>query len=171
MNDNNKRKSFRSRLTQYLKGETTPGVDPDVVREMAKLLEETGLSEIEVERGGVRVRVARERPGAQAAPAAAPTVVVAPVASMPAANGGNEPPPKRGTLVTSPMVGTVYLAPQPGAPPFVNVGSEVTDGTVCIIEAMKTMNPVAAPVPGRIAEILVRDGQPVEFGEPLMRIE
>ena len=167
----NKRKSFRSRLTQYLKGETTPGVDSDVVREMAKLLEETGLSEIEVERGGVRVRVARERPGAQgaAAPAVAPVAPVAPAPANP--NGGAEPAPKRGTLVTSPMVGTVYLAPQPGAPPFVNVGSEVTDGTVCIIEAMKTMNPVAAPVAGRIAEILVRDGQPVEFGEPLMRIE
>jgi len=166
-----KRKSFRSRLTHYLKGETTPGVDSDVVREMAKLLEETGLSEIEVERGGVRVRVARERPGAQAAaPAAASVVAVAPV--VPAnPNGEAEPAPKRGTLVTSPMVGTVYLAPQPGAPPFVNVGSEVTDGTVCIIEAMKTMNPVAAPVAGRITEILVRDGQPVEYGEPLMRIE
>jgi acetyl-CoA carboxylase biotin carboxyl carrier protein len=165
----NKRKSFRSRLTHYLKGETTPGVDSDVVREMAKLLEETGLSEIEVERGGVRVRVARERPGAQGA--AAPAVAsVAPVAAA-NPNGGPEPAPKRGTLVTSPMVGTVYLAPQPGAPPFVNVGSEVTDGTVCIIEAMKTMNPVAAPVAGRIVEILVRDGQPVEFGEPLMRIE
>jgi acetyl-CoA carboxylase biotin carboxyl carrier protein len=167
----NKRKSFRSRLTHYLKGETTPGVDSDVVREMAKLLEETGLSEIEVERGGVRVRVARERPGAQGGAAAtAPVIQVAPVAPA-NPNGGAESPPKRGTLVTSPMVGTVYLAPQPGAPPFVNVGSEVTDGTVCIIEAMKTMNPVAAPVAGRIVEILVRDGQPVEFGEPLMRIE
>ncbi len=165
----NKRKSFRSRLTHYLKGETTPGVDSDVVREMAKLLEETGLSEIEVERGGVRVRVARERPGAQGA--AAPAVAsVAPVAPA-NPNGGAEPAPKRGTLVTSPMVGTVYLSPQPGAPPFVNVGSEVTDGTVCIIEAMKTMNPVAAPVAGRIVEILVHDGQPVEYGEPLMRIE
>ena len=167
----NKRKSFRSRLTHYLKGETTPGVDSDVVREMAKLLEETGLSEIEVERGGVRVRVARERPGAQGAGTAA--VPMAPAAPIAAANpnGGAEPAPKRGTLVTSPMVGTVYLSPQPGAPPFVNVGSEVTDGTVCIIEAMKTMNPVAAPVAGRIVEILVRDGQPVEYGEPLMRIE
>ena len=172
----NKRKSFRSRLTQYLKGETTPGVDSDVVREMAKLLEETGLSEIEVERGGVRVRVARERPGAKAAPAAsASSIPVEPAAAVAAnPNGGQEPAPpaaKRGTMVTSPMVGTVYLAPQPGAPPFVNVGDQVTDGTVCIIEAMKTMNPVAAPVAGRIVEILVRDGQPVEFGEPLMRIE
>jgi len=167
----NQRKSFRSRLAKYLKGETTPGVDSDVVREMAKLLEETGLSEIEVERGGVRVRVARERPGASnsngnSAPRAEPAAI--PVVEP---NGGQEPAPKRGTLVTSPMVGTVYLAPQPGAPPFVKLGDEVTDGTVCIIEAMKTMNPVAAPVAGRIAEILVRDGQPVEFGEPLMRIE
>ncbi len=160
-----KRKPFRSRLAAYLKGETTPGVDPDVVREMAKLLEETGLSEIEVERGGVRVRVARGRTQAtaDAAPAAQP---VEPVAAAPPA-----PAAKRGTLVTSPMVGTVYLAPQPGAPPFVNIGDTVTDGTVCIIEAMKTMNPVAAPVSGRITEILVRDNQPVEFGEPLMRIE
>ena len=167
-----KRKTFRTRLAQYLKGETTPGVDSDVVREMAKLLEETGLSEIEVERGGVRVRVARERPGAGAAASSAPVgrqEAVAPLAVDP--NSGQEPAPKRGTMVTSPMVGTVYLAPQPGAPPFVNVGDEVTDGTVCIIEAMKTMNPVAAPTAGRIAEILVRDGQPVEFGEPLMRIE
>lgn len=164
-----KRKPFRSRLAQYLKGETTPGVDPDVVREMAKLLEETGLSEIEVERGGVRVRVARDRPQ----PAGASLGAAAqPVASAPGnPHGSAEPAPKRGTMVTSPMVGTVYLAPQPGAPPFVNIGSEVTDGTVCIIEAMKTMNPVAAPVAGRIAEIFVRDGQPVEFGEPLMRIE
>jgi len=170
----NKRKSFRSRLTQYLKGETTPGVDSDVVREMAKLLEETGLSEIEVERGGVRVRVARGRPGAENAAASnsAPAARAEPVVTMPVeANNGPEPATKRGTMVTSPMVGTVYLAAQPGAPPFVKIGDEVTDGTVCIIEAMKTMNPVAAPVAGRIAEILVRDGQPVEYGEPLMRIE
>jgi len=162
-----KRKPFRTRLAQYLKGETTPGIDPDVVREMAKLLEETGLSEIEVERGGVRVRVAREtaQPSAAAPPAPAGVPAVQPE------GGSAEPAPKQGTVVTSPMVGTVYLAPQPGAPPFVTVGAEVTDGTVCIIEAMKTMNPVAAPVPGRVVEIFVRDGQPVEFGEPLMRID
>jgi acetyl-CoA carboxylase biotin carboxyl carrier protein len=169
----NKRKSFRSRLAQYLKGEATPGVDSDVVREMAKLLEETGLSEIEVERGGVRVRVARERPGASNANGNSAPQTRAESVATPAIepNSGQEPAPKRGTLVTSPMVGTVYLAPQPGAPPFVKLGDDVTDGTVCIIEAMKTMNPVAAPIAGRIAEILVRDGQPVEFGEPLMRIE
>ena len=130
------------------------------------------LSEIEVERGGVRVRVARERPGASNANGnSAPQTRVESVTPALEPNSGQEPTPKRGTLVTSPMVGTVYLAPQPGAPPFVKLGDEVTDGTVCIIEAMKTMNPVAAPVAGRIAEILVRDGQPVEFGEPLMRIE
>jgi acetyl-CoA carboxylase biotin carboxyl carrier protein len=169
-----KPKSFRRRLAQYLKGETTPGVDSDVVREMAKLLEETGLSEIEVERGGVRVRVARERPGAASAGGSGLAAQIGGATFVaPNPNSGNEPvpAPKRGTLVTSPMVGTVYLAPQPGAPPFVKVGDEVTDGTVCIIEAMKTMNPVAASAPGRISEILVRDGQPVEFGEPLMRIE
>jgi acetyl-CoA carboxylase biotin carboxyl carrier protein len=164
-----KRKSLRTRVTQYLKGQTTPGVDPDVVREMAKLLEETGLSEIEVERGGVRVRVARER--SSVAPAASSARAEAGPRAAGNPNSSAEPVTKHGTMVTSPMVGTVYLAPQPGAPPFVNVGDAVTDGTVCIIEAMKTMNPVAAPVAGRIAEILVRDGQPVEFGEPLMRIE
>jgi len=164
-----KRKPFRSRVAAYLKGETTPGVDSDVVREMAKLLEETGLSEIEVERGGVRVRVARGR--TQAAPDAAPASATSAQPVEPVAAAPPAPAAKRGTLVTSPMVGTVYLAPQPGAPPFVNIGDAVTDGTVCIIEAMKTMNPVAAPVSGRITEILVRDNQPVEFGEPLMRIE
>ena len=163
----NKRKSVRTRVTQYLKGETTPGVDSDVVRELAKLLEETGLSEIEVERGGVRVRVARDRPGAASAAPLGQAQAAAPSVAASVA----EPPPKRGTLVTSPMVGTVYLAPQPGAPSFVNIGDAVTDGTVCIIEAMKTMNPVPSPAAGRIAEIYVRDGQPVEFGEPLMLIE
>jgi acetyl-CoA carboxylase biotin carboxyl carrier protein len=167
----NKRKPFRSRLTQYLKGQTTPGVDPDVVRDMAKLLEETGLSEIEIERGGVRVRVARET--ARPAPAAAASAPApAPAAALAAADQALEQPAaKKGIVVASPMVGTVYLSPQPGAPPFVSVGDQVTDGTVCIIEAMKTMNPVPATASGRIAEIFVRDGQPVEFGEPLMRIE
>jgi len=168
-----KRKNFRTRLAQYLRGETTPGVDPDVVRELAALLETNNLTEIEVERGGVRVRVARQTAQAAGQAASTPSSAPAPastptVAEQPAAPA---PPEKRGTVLTSPMVGTVYLAPQPGAPPFVNVGDSVTDGTVCIIEAMKTMNPVPSPVAGRIAEIFVRDGQPVEFGEPLMRID
>lgn len=164
-----KSKPLRERITRAIKGEITPGVDPEVVRELAKLLEETGLSEIEVERAGVRVRVARGSVIA-AGTAAAPAVAPAPSeTAAPAAQP--EPAVRKGTIVTSPMVGTVYLAPQPGAPPFIKVGDSVTDGTLCIIEAMKTMNPVPAPVAGRVAEIFVRDGQPVEFGEPLMRIE
>jgi acetyl-CoA carboxylase biotin carboxyl carrier protein len=171
-----KRKTLRARLTGWLKGETTPGVDPDVVRDMAKLLEETGLSEIEVERGGVRVRVAKNGHG-KAAPGApaAPALVPAPVQQT--APAVNEPPKaeapvKRGTPVNSPMVGTVYLSPQPGAPVFVQPGTTVKEGdTICIIEAMKTMNPVAAPISGRIAEIQVSDAQPVEFNQLLMLIE
>jgi acetyl-CoA carboxylase biotin carboxyl carrier protein len=172
-----KPKNLRARIASAIKGETTPGVDPDVIRDLARLLEETGLSEIEVERGGVRVRVARNggHGTAGTAPAPAPPPVYA-APSSPSPQPSEQPkieapPPKRGTVVSSPMVGTVYLSPQPGAPPFVKVGDTVKDGTVLIIEAMKTMNPVAAPTPGRIAEIYVRDAQPVEFGEPLMLID
>jgi acetyl-CoA carboxylase biotin carboxyl carrier protein len=170
-----KRKTLRARLTGWLKGETTPGVDPDVVRDMAKLLEETGLSEIEIERGRVRVRVAKNGghgPGTAAsapAAAAAPPPQTPPPASEPA---NAEPPKTRGTPVTSPMVGTVYLSPSPEAAPFVKPGSTVKEGdTICIIEAMKTMNPVAATMSGRIAEITVANAQPVEFGQVLMTIE
>ena len=143
-----------------------PRAHADVVRELAALLEETGLSEIEVEENGVKVRVAKHS-GAQSFSAAAPQAASAPAP----AQAAPEPQRKKGTLVTSPMVGTVYLSPQPGAAPFVRVGDAVVDGTVCIIEAMKTMNPVTATAKGRIGEIYVRDGQPVEFGEPLMLIE
>lgn len=174
-----KRKTLRARLTGWLKGETTPGVDPDVVRDMAKLLEETGLSEIEIERGRVRVRVAKNghfsAAGQQAAPAPVPPpppsspVLTAPVVSRAPTE---EPPKKRGVPLTSPMVGTVYLSPQPGAPAFVQPGSTVKEGdTVCIIEAMKTMNPVPAPASGRVVEISVDNAQPVEFGQVLMTIE
>ena len=167
-----RRKNFRTRLAQYLKGETTPGVDPDVVRELAALLEANNLTEIEVERGGVRVRVARQTAPSAAQPNPGHSTPALQASHEPATEErAPEPAEKRGTVVTSPMVGTVYLSPQPGAPPFVNVGDSVTDGTVCIIEAMKTMNPVLAPVAGRIVEIFVRDGQPVEFGEPIMRID
>ena len=161
----NKSKPLRDRIAKAIKGESTPGVDPEIVRELAKLLEETGLSEIEIERGGVRVRVARGMPAA-AAPAA------------PQQQQQPQPTPaepeivrRQGTVVTSPMVGTVYLSPEPGAPPFVKVGDSVTDGTLCIIEAMKTMNPVPSPIAGRVVEIYVHDSQPVEYGEPLMLIE
>ena len=156
-------KPLRDRIAKAISGDDNgPSIDADAVRELAALLDETGLTEIEIERAGVRIRVARN------------TLVVAPAqpAAIPAhAPPAPEPAVRQGTIVTSPMVGTVYLSPQPGAPPFVNIGDSVTDGTLCIIEAMKTMNPVPSPVAGRVAEIFVRDGQPVEFGEPLMRIE
>src|SRR5882672_1773891 len=161
----NKSKPLRDRIAKAIKGESTPGIDPEIVRELAKLLEETGLSEIEIERGGVRVRVARGM-AASAAPAMAPSL---PPQQQPSAEP--EIARRQGTVVTSPMVGTVYLSAEPGAPPFVRIGDSVTDGTLCIIEAMKTMNPVPSPVAGRIAEIYVHDSQPVEFGEPLMLIE
>jgi len=180
-----KRKTWRARLTGWLKGETTPGVDPDVVRDMAKLLEETGLSEIEVERGGVRVRVAKNGGHGMAAPIPAqaqpvlpplaapvtqPQTVVTPPSQEPP--NAEEKPKPRGVAATSPMVGTVYLSPQPGAPAYVQPGSSVKEGdTVCIIEAMKTMNPVTAPVSGKISEISVQNAQPVEYGQQLMLIE
>ncbi len=164
----NKSKPLRDRIAKAIKGESTPGIDPEIVRELAKLLEETGLSEIEIERGGVRVRVAR---GTAAAAALAPALLApSPLLQQPQPAQPEIVRPK-GTVVTSPMVGTVYLSAQPGAPPFVKIGDSVTDGTLCIIEAMKTMNPVPSTVAGRVAEIYVHDSQPVEFGEPLMLIE
>ena len=156
-------KPFRDRIAKAITGESMPTVDADMVRDLARLLEETGLCELEIERGGVRLRVARAAP---------PAVIAAPAAPPhPVKEVQPEPARREGTVVTSPMVGTVYLAPQPGAEPFVKIGDAVTDGTLCIIEAMKTMNPVPSPAAGRIVEIYVRDGQPVEFGEPLMLIE
>jgi acetyl-CoA carboxylase biotin carboxyl carrier protein len=165
-----KTKGIGDRVVQAIKGESGPHVDADAVREMAALLEETELTEIEIEKNGVRIRVARHA-GVSVAMPAAGAVHPAPLAAKVAEAPAPEAHAKRGTLVTSPMVGTVYLSPQPGAPTFVKVGDAVTDGTVCIIEAMKTMNPVAATASGRVAEIYVHDGQPVEFGEPLMLID
>ena len=167
--NNKKDTPLRDRIAKAITGESMPNIDADVIRELAKLLEETGLSELEIEQGGVRVRVAR---GMMVSAAAAPMpAATAATAAAPAGEVRPEPAQRPGTIVTSPMVGTVYLAPQPGAPPFVKIGDAVTDGTLCIIEAMKTMNPVPSPAAGRVAEIFVHDGQPVEFGEPLMRIE
>jgi acetyl-CoA carboxylase biotin carboxyl carrier protein len=163
-----KDKPLRNRIAKAITGESMPDIDADVIRELARLLEETGLSELEIEQGGVRVRVAR---GATVIATAAAAAAAPVTAAVPAAEARPEPAQRPGTIVSSPMVGTVYLSPQPGAPPFVKIGDAVTDGTLCIIEAMKTMNPVPSPAAGRVAEIFVRDGQPVEFGEPLMRIE
>jgi len=143
-----------------------PNIDPDFVRELANLLEETGLTEIEVEETGTRVRVAR-----QGMPVAAYPVAAHASQGVPAA-GVTEAAAARGTVVSSPMVGTAYLGPAPGASPFVKQGDKVTEGqTVIIIEAMKTMNQVPSNVGGRVVEIYVQDGQPVEFGEPLMLVD
>jgi acetyl-CoA carboxylase biotin carboxyl carrier protein len=142
-------------------------IDPDAIRKLAELMTETGLSEIELAEGDRRVRVSRAAaaPAAVhfAAPAAAAPASAAPVAANPASHPG---------AVISPMVGTAYLQAEPGAPPFVSVGSPVKVGdTLLIIEAMKVMNPIKASKGGTLKEVLVSDGQPVEYGEPLMIIE
>ena len=144
-----------------------PEVDHDVIRELAKLLDETGLTEIEYERDGVSVRVARQG----IAPAMRGRSTEAPLAAPAAAAPASDPIQHPG-LVASPMVGTAYLGPAPGARPFVEVGSAVKAGeTLIIIEAMKTMNQIPAPRSGTVLQILIEDGQPVEYGEPLLVIE
>jgi acetyl-CoA carboxylase biotin carboxyl carrier protein len=145
-------------------------IDHDLIRELARLLDETGLTEIEFERDGLRVRVARHGHGMSAAVHAAPLGPIE--SSMRPVEVGSADPAKHPGVVTSPMVGTAYLAPEPGARPFVEVGTRVRAGdTLLIIEAMKTMNQIPTPRAGIVIQILVEDGQPVEFGEPLMIIE
>ncbi len=150
----------------------TPTIDHDAIRDLAKLLDETGLSEIEVQRAGMSIRVARNlyAPQARIRPADAPAGVPAAGATAPATVPMD--PTQHPGLVASPMVGTAYLGPAPGARPFVEIGGQVKTGeTLIIIEAMKTMNQVSAPRSGTVTQILVEDGQPVEYGEPLMIIE
>jgi acetyl-CoA carboxylase biotin carboxyl carrier protein len=152
------------------KSKDRPGIDHELIRELARLLDETGLTEIEFERDGHRVRVARHV-----------QTVFAPTPPRPAAaeaqaafEAGSVPvdPAKHPGAVSSPMVGTAYVGPAPGARPFVEVGSVVRAGdTLLIIEAMKTMNQIPSPRSGTVIQILIEDGQPVEFGEPLMIIE
>ena len=146
-------------------------IDPRMVRRLADILIETGLSEIEVEHDGQRIRVAREiTAAATTVYAAAPQVAPAPVQT--AAPVVAAEAPARGEQVKSPMVGTIYLRPQPDAEPFVRVGDRVAEGqTLLIVEAMKTMNPIPSPKAGVILEILVDDAEPVEFGVPLVVIE
>ncbi|MBX9822462.1 acetyl-CoA carboxylase biotin carboxyl carrier protein [Afipia birgiae] len=150
-----------------------PADERELIRELAMLLDETNLTEIEIERAGLRLRVARNISIAAAAPVAyqpAPTAVApasAPVASATSADISKHP-----GAVPSPMVGTAYLASEPGAKPFIDVGSKVKVGdTLIIIEAMKTMNQIPSTRAGTVTQILVEDGQPVEFGEPLVIIE
>ena len=150
---------------------TSVPIDARLVRKLADILQETGLSEIEVEQGDLKIRVVRTlTAAAQAMPVAAPmaysapTAAAAPVAAAPVAK---EVP--QGDIVKSPMVGTVYLQAQPGADPFCKIGDTVTEGqTLLIVEAMKTMNPISAPRAGKVVDILIADGDPIEFGEPLV---
>ncbi|WP_339747301.1 acetyl-CoA carboxylase biotin carboxyl carrier protein [uncultured Maricaulis sp.] len=146
-------------------------IDPEIVRELADILRETDLSEIEVERGDLRLRIARQL---QAAPVV--QAVAAPAAPAPAGYAVETPGPVGGAgdlsahpgVVNSPMVGTAYLKPNPDSENFVKVGETVKKGdTILLIEAMKTFNPIVAEKAGKISEILVEEGQPVEYGEPL----
>jgi acetyl-CoA carboxylase biotin carboxyl carrier protein len=143
------------------------GFDKDLIRELAQLLEETGLSEIEIEHEGRKVRVAR---GTRAAPGAFTTDTG--IREGGGRHGKAEEHLFHPGTVTSPMVGTAYRSPEPGAPPFVEVGTRVTAGqTLLIIEAMKTMNHIPAPHAGTVLAVLIDDGQPVEYGEPLAVVE
>ncbi|WP_425532002.1 acetyl-CoA carboxylase biotin carboxyl carrier protein [Ancylobacter koreensis] len=154
-----------------------PNIDPALVREIANLLSESDLTEIEVQHEDLRIRVVRAAPTVYAAApvAVAPAAVAhapAPAAAAAAPASGGEDVSKHPGLVTSPMVGTAYLGPEPGAKNFVEVGTVVKEGqTLLIVEAMKTMNAIPAPRAGTVTRILVENAQPVEYGEPLLIIE
>jgi acetyl-CoA carboxylase biotin carboxyl carrier protein len=144
------------------------GDEQRLIRQLAELLNETGLSEIEIEKSGLKVRVARTI-NVQSTYAAAPAPGGAPAAA-PSAKAAD--PSKHPGVVKSPMVGTAYRSPEPGTPSFIEVGSQVSQGdTLFIIEAMKTMNQIPAPHAGKVTAIFIENGQPVEFGEPLVIIE
>lgn len=148
------------------------GIDVEAawIGRLAEILHDKGLTEIEVEKGEVRLRVSRASGGLAAATIALPAAT--PATAAPAAAAPVAQPSKPANAVTSPMVGTAYLKPSPDAPTFVKVGDQVGEGqTLMIVEAMKTMNPIASPRAGVVREIYVRDAQPVEFGEPLMSVE
>ncbi len=145
-------------------------IDQDLIRELAGLLVETDLSEIEIEQDDLRIRVARnvQITAAVQAPAA---VASAPRAAEPHPIGEAEAGVPAGA-VTSPMVGTAYRSPEPGARPFIEVGDTVAEGApLLIVEAMKTMNQIPAPRSGTVKAILIEDGQPVEYGDPLVILE
>jgi len=147
------------------------------VKKLIELLEESGISEIEISEGEESVRISRyPKPGTvttTVAPAAAAAPAPAPAApAAAAAPAAPAPPPVRGQQVTAPMVGTFYSGPAPGAKPFVEIGTEVKAGdTLCVIEAMKMMNQIESEFAGRVVSILVENGSPVEFGQPLFVIE
>lgn len=150
-------------------------VDVTLVRELAALLDDTNLTEIEVEDGDRKIRVARKVGGGApvfAAPAMAAPVAAAPAPAPAAAAPAAEAAVPAGTVVKSPIVGTAYLSAEPGAAPFARVGSQVKAGeTVLIVEAMKVMNAIPAPTAGTVKAVLVDNGQPVEYDQPLIVIE
>jgi acetyl-CoA carboxylase biotin carboxyl carrier protein len=144
-------------------------LDEELVRKLAGLLEETGLGEIEYATGDLRIRIAKPTINATYA---APMAAAAPAAAAPAAVAAAAGPVEDGEVVPSPMVGTAYVAPEPGAASFAPVGSTVRKGqTIMIVEAMKTMNPIPAPRDGKVKAVHVENGQPVEFGQPLLVLE
>jgi acetyl-CoA carboxylase biotin carboxyl carrier protein len=151
----------------------SPILDKALIRELAELLSETGLSEIEIERNDTRVRVARNlgAPAAPQTPLPPPSTASAPSPGS-KADGASTDVSRDPGAVLSPMVGTAFRAPEPGGKPYVDVGDKVTEGqTLLIVEAMKTMNQIPAPRAGTVTRIMVEDTQPVEYGEPLMIIE
>jgi acetyl-CoA carboxylase biotin carboxyl carrier protein len=151
-------------------------IDPKLVRELAQLLSDNGLTEIEVADGDRRIKVKREPAAAISAPPAAPAAQAAPQLTAPPMHGKEDVGTQlaeeiSGTTIKSPMVGTAFLAPEPGANPFIEVGTAVKAGdTLLIVEAMKVMNPITAPEGGVVKKILIADGQPVEFDQPLVII-
>jgi acetyl-CoA carboxylase biotin carboxyl carrier protein len=153
----------------------TKDLDEELVRRLANLLDETGLGEIEYAIDTLRIRVARPTVGAPAAQFAAPMAAPAPSAGHSAgmaAPSGSTAPEETGEIVASPMVGTVYVAAEPGAAPLAQVGAPVRKGqTVMIVEAMKTMNPIPAPRDGVVKSVRVENGQPVEYGQALLVLE
>ena len=161
-------KQLGARFAGTGRGKGPVQVDAATIRELAELLEETGLGEIEIGHGDRRIRIARANTSGAAASAAPVPVLSEPVV---APRQTPERPQKPGgdATITSPLVGTVYVGPEPGKPPFVQVGDSVRSGdTLLIVEAMKTMNPIVAPHAGTISEICVRDAEPVEFGQTLI---
>jgi acetyl-CoA carboxylase biotin carboxyl carrier protein len=148
-----------------------PSIDQDLIRDLANILNETDLTEIEIEQDDLRVRVSRAgTPQMIHAPIAQPQMPVAQPAAQPAEVAAA--PATSANAVTAPMVGTVDLSPAPGAKPFVEIGQSVKEGqTILIIEAMKTMNQIPAPRSGKVVNVLVADGDPVEFAEPMIVIE
>ncbi len=152
------------------------GIDKELIRDLANILNDTDLSEIEVEQDDLRIRVSRSAPPATVYAAAPPQYQQAPAAPQPAPMAAPAaaaaPARNPANTVSSPMVGTAYLSPAPGARPFIEVGASVKEGqTLLIVEAMKTMNQIPAPKSGKVTEIIVNDSQPVEYGEALVVIE